>query len=59
MYNWIILAFPEKSTPTNLRPTEILPSIKLILVMLIVARTWPEMGRLKTLNAEAPIHEPV
>jgi len=28
-----------------------------ILVVLIVARAWPEMGQLKTLNADAPVHE--
>jgi MFS family permease len=30
-----------------------------ILVVLIVARIWPEMVRLKTLNPDAPVHEPV
>jgi hypothetical protein len=30
-----------------------------ILVVLIVARTWPEMGRLKTLTAERAVHEAV
>ncbi len=30
-----------------------------IIVVLIVARAWPEMGRLKTLNADAPVREPV
>jgi MFS family permease len=30
-----------------------------ILVVLIVARVWPEMGRLKTLTLEAPFHETV
>jgi MFS family permease len=29
-----------------------------ILVVLIVARVWPEMQRLKTLNPDVPIHEP-
>jgi MFS family permease len=28
-----------------------------ILVVLIVARVWPEMGRLKTLTLEGPVHE--
>jgi MFS family permease len=28
-----------------------------IIVVLIVARVWPEMGKLKTLNAEAPVQE--
>jgi MFS family permease len=28
-----------------------------ILVVLIVARLWPEVGQLKTLNAPAPFHE--
>jgi MFS family permease len=30
-----------------------------ILVVLIVAQVWPEMGRLKTLTAEVPLHETV
>jgi MFS family permease len=30
-----------------------------ILVVLIVARTWPEMGRLKTLTAERAVHKAV
>lgn len=30
-----------------------------ILVVLAVARAWPEMGRLKTLNADVPIQEPI
>jgi len=29
-----------------------------ILVVLIVARVWPEMGKLKTLNPDAPLQEP-
>jgi MFS family permease len=29
-----------------------------ILVVLILARVWPEMQRLKTLNPDVPIHEP-
>ena len=30
-----------------------------ILVVLAVARAWPEMGCLKTLTPDAPIQEPV
>jgi hypothetical protein len=30
-----------------------------ILVVLIVARVWPEMGQLKTLNPDMPVHEAV
>ena len=30
-----------------------------ILVVLVVARVWPEMGRLKSLNTDVPAHEPV
>jgi MFS family permease len=29
-----------------------------ILVVLIVSRVWPEMGKLKTLNPDAPLQEP-
>jgi MFS family permease len=30
-----------------------------ILVVFIVARVWPEMGQLKSLNPPGPVHEPV
>jgi hypothetical protein len=30
-----------------------------ILVVLIVARVWPEMGRLKTLSPDGPVYEAV
>jgi hypothetical protein len=33
--------------------------VETIIVVLIIARVWPEMGRLKTLNADAPVHGPV
>jgi hypothetical protein len=30
-----------------------------IIVVLIVARVWPQMGQLKSLNPEVPAHEPI